>query len=154
MKYKEILSELKRRFNLDQNVLKNNNKKIDDYRKITKENSKWLKRISKKEWLPREHLCKKGELYEWLIVQHSNDVTFQKKYLIFLENLSETKERNQNIAYLTDRILVNENKKQLYGTQFKNKEPFPIYNPENLNKRRSEMGLEDFNKYSNLIKKF
>ncbi|HKL24493.1 MAG TPA: hypothetical protein VJ912_04100 [Candidatus Nanoarchaeia archaeon] len=83
MKYKEILSELKRRFNLDQNVLKNNNKKIDDYRKITKENSKWLKRISKKEWLPREHLCKKGELYEWLIVQHSNDVTFQKRYLIF-----------------------------------------------------------------------
>lgn len=148
MKYKDILSELERRFELDQNTIKTREGIIKNYEKITKNNSEWLKKIIyKKGWMPREFLGKKGEIHEWLIIQHSNDIAFQKKYLSFLENLPKNKERKQNIAYLTDRILINENKKQLYGTQFQNKKPFPIHDSENLNKRRREMDLEDFNEH-------
>jgi hypothetical protein len=61
-------------------------------------------------------------------------------------------------AYLTDRILVNNSKKQLYGTQFyRDKRGVliarPIKNKDNLDKRRKAVGLESFQKYSKEITK-
>lgn len=48
--------------------------------------------------------------------------------------------------------MVNQGKKQKYGTQFylnKNGEliPRPIYDKKNLNKRRRKVGLENFTRY-------
>mgnify|MGYP000276435134 CR=1 FL=1 len=149
--FNKKLSELERRFNIDQNALKNSNKEIDNYRKIVRENSEWLKNIiNLRGWFPRKKLSGKGELYEWLIVQHSDDINFQKSYLSFINKLPKEKERNKNIAYITDRILINENKKQLYGTQFRNKELFPIYNPKKLNNRRKNMNLNPLKIYQNI----
>ena len=58
-----------------------------------------------------------------------------------------------NIAYLTDRIRVNQGQSQLYGTQFYRNpqtgqlEARPIETPEELDSRRAEMGLELFSDY-------
>ena len=64
-----------------------------------------------------------------------------------------------NIAYLKDRVLVNNGKKQLFGTQFyTNKKgifgPRPIKDIKNLNKRRKEYGLPPFSEYKKLIKSY
>lgn len=115
---KGLFDELEKKFNLDQQLLKQN--KILEYTENCYRNSEWLKQIVQEQgWLSDDKVSKQGELYAWLIVQHSdNDVEFQKLCLKLLKELPKTKERNQHIAYLTDRILVNEGKSQIYGTQF------------------------------------
>ena len=67
--------------------------------------------------------------------------------------MPKTKERNQHIAYLTDRILVKENKGQIYGTQFSKDNHYPIFDENDLDKRRAEMGLGSFEEYSKLMQK-
>ena len=73
--------------------------------------------------------------------------------LDLLRNLPQTIERNGHITYLTDRILTKQNKKQLYGTQFSNGQPYPIKDKSNLNKRRKKRGLGSFEEYYKLMNK-
>jgi hypothetical protein len=47
-----------------------------------------------------------------------HDVKFQEYCLNLMKNASDGDVLKKQIAYLTDRILVNTGKKQLYGTQF------------------------------------
>jgi len=61
-------------------------------------------------------------------------------------------------AYLTDRILVNKKRKQIYGTQFYTNRrgqyiPRPIRDIKNLDKRRKAMSLGIFSKYKKIMKK-
>ena len=147
----KIKEELLRRFELDQKLLKE--KKWDKLESVCYENTIWLKNlIDKMGWPPSEIIGEDGELHSWLIVQHSLDINFQERILKLLKQLLPINKRRVNIAYLTDRILVAKNKKQIYGTQFyRNEEakliPCPIYNFENLEKRRNEVGLESFSRY-------
>ena len=141
-----LFSELEKRFKKDQKLFKNNFGK--DYVENCRKNSEWLKQIVSKEgWLSEDRVKKQGELSAWLIVQHSGDIEFQKLCLKLLKDLSKTKERNQHMAYLTDRILVREGKKQIYGTQFSDGNICPILDENNLDKRRAEMGLGSFEEY-------
>lgn len=56
-----------------------------------------------------------------------------------------------HVAYLTDRVLVNERKPQRYGTQFwtvnGELEPRPIEDEANVDQRRAEVGLEPMDAY-------
>lgn len=137
----ELFLELQNRFKRDQQLSKVNFG--EEYGKNCQNNSQWLKDIiSKDGWLSEDKVGKQGELYAWLIVQHSDDIDFQKICLKLLKELPKIKERNQSIAYLTDRILVKENKKQIYGTQFLEGKVYPVFDKNNMVKRRLEMGLE------------
>ena len=61
----------------------------------------------------------------------------------------------QNLALLEDRVLTNQGKKQIYGSQVSidstgQKTFFPIIDEANVNKRRASVGLgpiEDYAKY-------
>ena len=97
----------------------------------------------------------KGSGYFFAIVQHSDfDPNFQKKILDAM--LPEVQNQNANkrhFAFLTDRVKKNTGEKLLYGTQvdyhwFTGKaKPLPTIDPENLNKRRAEIGLESIEVY-------
>jgi hypothetical protein len=58
----------------------------------------------------------------------------------------------QNIAYLTDRVLLAEGKKQLYGTQFTREkgelQPRPIEDAAHVDQRRAEAGLPPLAEYA------
>jgi hypothetical protein len=60
-----------------------------------------------------------------------------------------------NYAYLTDRVLLAEGKKQLYGTQFifsnGKWRPRPIQDEANVDKRRAEIGLPPLAEYAKII---
>lgn len=94
----------------------------------------------------------------WLLVQHCDrDLEFQKTCLQLLkEAVAKEDAPKRHLAYLMDRVLVNEGLAQLYGTQvqlIENKAiPRPIENPDQLDKRRAEMGLEPFADYLALLK--
>ncbi len=83
------------------------------------------------------------------ITQHSDhDPAFQAEILAHLKANPETDPRyNFLVTRLEDRVLVNHGEEQLYGTQFIRKDgdsvwsPCPIKDPENLDARRSALGL-------------
>src|SRR5205823_1515256 len=54
----------------------------------------------------------------WLILQHCND-SFQKACLPLLKEAVKNQEASEiDLAYLTDRILMSNSQKQIYGTQY------------------------------------
>lgn len=93
----------------------------------------------------------------WLIVQHSdNDLEFQKYCLKLIRNAFENGEATaQELAYLTDRVLTNEGKPQLYGTQAKIIDGeirlAPIEDSLKVDQRRARFGLEPLNEYLKLL---
>ena len=96
----------------------------------------------------------------WLLVQHADhDVEFQKRCLQLMKEAPEGDVSKIDIAYLEDRVRVNEGKPQLYGTQFygegEDYRPRPIENPEKVDERRQELGLESMEEYKkSLLEKY
>lgn len=92
-----------------------------------------IKEIIKKYGYPKKALLGKETMRAfWLLIQHQDDdLDLQEKCLKYCDFDSDNK------AYLTDRVLVNKGKKQIYGTQF-NK---PIRDIKNVDIRREKMGL-------------
>ena len=102
----------------------------------------------------------------WLLTQHTDhsDGLQEMAVRLLKKAVREKQASSKDLAYLTDRILMNKGKKQLYGTQFKivNKkiEPHPIQGRSKLAKRRKDMGLVSFadnkrdveKRYANLLK--
>ena len=104
-------------------------------------NNDLIKRIIKKYGYPSQKMIgKDGMQAFWLLVQHQdNDIELQKKCL------EQCDFEHRNKAFLTDRVLINQGKKQIYGTQFIGE----IRDKKNVNKRRTKMGLESLEKYLN-----
>ncbi len=95
----------------------------------------------------------------FLLAQHADDdVEFQKTVLKQMEKLLVTKDVTpSNYAYLYDRIMVKEQGKQYYGTQFrrvKDKELFPIVDAANVNERRRALGMGTVEEYIKTVMGF
>lgn len=130
-------------------------------KQVDKENTRTMKKLIKKHgWLDNNLVGVKGAENAWLLVQHAgHDIKFQKQCL----NLMREKAKNglispRHVAYLTDRILVNEDKPQFFGTQFHVNQhgkfvPQQIRNRKGLGKRRKEYGLEPFERYKKRLTK-
>lgn len=134
-------------------------------KKYDQENQFWLKgEIEKNGWPIISRVGIEGDNATWLIVQHAdNDTIFQHYCLNILKKLWLLQETSsKNVAYLEDRLLVNSNKEQIYGTQFEtiiadNKivdlKLKPTINKVCLNKRRLYMELEPIEDYLEFAKK-
>ena len=83
-----------------------------------------------------------------LIINHHEKEEIRIKYLGKIKNACFEKEGScMEYAKINDRILVNTDQLQTYGMQFKYDEnrkliPFPIKDPEYVDQRRFEIGLE------------
>ena len=95
----------------------------------------------------------------WLIIQHSiSQSELMKKCAALLKSaVRENKASPQNLAYLTDRIAVFEEKLQLYGTQFDwdengNLSPNLYDNLNKVNERRKSIGLNTLEEQTELIR--
>ncbi len=89
----------------------------------------------------------------WLLIQHQDfDLELQKACLEHCDFSSKNK------AYLTDRVRINEGKKQIYGTQFYRKKDGsmahrPIQDPKNVDARRKKVGLQSLEEYKKVMRK-
>ncbi len=120
---------------------------------IDKTNTELLQKIIQKHGWPT--ISKFGEQASqdaWLIAQHADhDVAFQEQCLEMMKANKEDIDRTC-IAYLEDRVLKNTHKPQKYGTQFMVEDdgklvPYAIEDIEDIEKRRSEAGLEPYADY-------
>ena len=121
---------------------------------MDKESTDYITRVVSEFGLPTISLVgEKASLFAWLLVQHSPDRKFQKKYLELMKMANEGDVLPKNIAYLEDRILMYENKPQIYGTQIvKNKstgewEPYTLDSSEKVNDLRKSAGLDSLEEY-------
>jgi len=92
------------------------------------------------------------------ILQHSDrDIAFQKKYLPQIKKMAENGEIiPEQYGFLLDRILINEGKSQIYGTQQVPEEIKPtinykpMKNPKMVNERRMKLGMMPIEYYLKL----
>ena len=129
-------------------------------RAIDRANTQRMKEIVARYGWPGSSLVgKDGANAAWLLVQHADaDRAFQRECLRLMEQAAAKGEVSKtDLAYLTDRVLVGEGKKQRYGTQAHEVngrfEPSPIEDPANVDKRRAEVGLQPLAKYMEQIQK-
>jgi hypothetical protein len=113
-------------------------------------NNQRIKEIVKSVGWPGFSLVDKaGSKAAWLVVQHAVlDTKFMGECLPLLkEAVSSGEAEGWCLAYLQDRILTMSGKSQIYGTQHDvdeqgNAVPFPIEQPEIVDKLRQELGME------------
>lgn len=92
-------------------------------------------------------------LNAWLIAQHADhDPAFQKQCLKLIQQLPANEVNQALIPYLEDRIRVNTNQPQLYGTQIQvdqngDIKPYSIEDTERLDTRRAKFNLGPFAQY-------
>jgi hypothetical protein len=103
-------------------------------------------------WPTRSLVGREGATAAWLLVQHADaDSAFQRKCLELMRAAPSDEVSASELAYLMDRVLVNEGKLQLYGTQFWLQEgkmvPRPIEDEAELDRRRAEAGLISMHEY-------
>lgn len=104
-------------------------------------------------WPGRSLVGERASRSAWLLAQHADqDVEFQKHALELMEAMPEGEINARDIAYLTDRVLVAERKKQRYGTQLecRNGELVgrtDIADEENVDERRAKVGMEPLDTY-------
>jgi hypothetical protein len=115
--------------------------------------------VAKYGWPGKSLVGADGAHAAWLVIQHADlDRPFQKRCLdLVRQGFKLGEATGEQVAYLTDRVLVGENKKQLYGTQFQQRDgkwvPNPIEDEANVDKRRREVGLSPLAEYEKLLKK-
>jgi len=122
-------------------------------------NTKWLRAIVEKQgWPTMTQVGEDGAGAAWLLVQHADaDPKFQRQCLDLMTKLPKDQVLGKNLAYLTDRVLLAEGKKQLYGTQFTLVDgkwiPRSLEDEANVDKRRAELGLPPLAEYVEQLKK-
>lgn len=125
--------------------------------KIDTDNTKWLKTVLDKHGWPSNSLVSKdGANAAWLLIQHADaDTKFQRRCLDLMAKLPKGEVALQSLAYLTDRVLLAEGKKQLYGTQFApidgKLQPQPIEDEANVDARRAQVGLPPLAEYARFL---
>ncbi|NOJ83470.1 DUF6624 domain-containing protein [Myxococcus xanthus] len=117
-------------------------------------NTTWLKGVIAKHGWPGSALVgRRGTFAAWLMVQHADqDVAFQSEVLPMLEKaVAQGEGSAKDLAYLTDRVLVNTGKPQRYATQLEEVDgktvPKALEDPEKVNERRAAVGLDTLEEY-------
>lgn len=102
---------------------------------------------------------KDGSQDFWLMVQHCDKwPAFQERVLNAMKpQVLRGNANPSNYAYLVDRVMLNTNRKQVYGTQVTYNVdscqalPKPLEDSSTVNVRRKEMGLEPIEAYLNTM---
>lgn len=146
--FPSIASEIKKMFDADQEM-RERQLIEDDYwnDELDAKNTARMKEIVTEIGWPTVSKVGKQIAHDaWLLVQHSDhDPDFQKQCLALMKSAPVDEVEKRDVAFLEDRIRVNQGKGQLYGTQFMQKDgkhiPQPIEDEQTVDARRAEMGM-------------
>ncbi|KUJ63239.1 hypothetical protein AR687_03540 [Flavobacteriaceae bacterium CRH] len=134
-------------------------KKIDSIGKLMgKKDSinliKVIKILDEKGWVGKDVVGAQANQTLFLVIQHS-DLKYQQKYLPMMREAVKKGNANAgNLAYLEDRVALREGRRQIYGSQSsRNKKTnkfyiSPMIDPDNVDKRRAEVGLGTIAEYA------
>ena len=154
----ELRSELVRRQRLDQatrsDVEDGKVEFVSRVLEIDADNTAWLKAVVEAVGWPGYSLVgEEGARAAWLLAQHADrDPQFQRRCAELLKRaVGEGEAAPTDLAYLTDRVLVNTCRPQLYGTQLTARDgrflPQRLEDPGSVDARRRNVGLEPLQDY-------
>lgn len=109
--------------------------------------------LDKHGWLGPDEVGEKGNSALFLVIQHANLETQEKYIPLLREAVKSGKARPSNLALMEDRMALRQGKLQIYGSQIgfdeSNNESYvlPLQDPDNVDKRRSEVGLGPLSEY-------
>ncbi|MDR4950615.1 hypothetical protein REB14_00295 [Chryseobacterium sp. ES2] len=150
-KYRMQMSETQKKFGP-------NSKEMNDLWKITNQKDsinliKVKKILDEKGWVGKDKVGAQANSTLFLVIQHS-DLETQKKYLPMMKDaVTKGNASPGSLALLIDRIEIREGRKQIYGSQIGINQSnntyyvLPLTNPDNVDKRRTEVGLEPISNY-------
>ena len=142
-KKRQILSEV---LESDQRIRKSN--EFINYAKEDHRNQELVVSIIEKCGMPTvKEVFEKQMIAVWLALQHSTK-EIRKKYFPQIEKAVKNGDLSkQEYALMKDRMLMDEGKLQIYGSQIKNGKLYELENPKTVNERRKEMGMEPIEDY-------
>lgn len=157
----ELRSELQRRFEEDQRqrqrVLANlkDLNLADDVLRMDADNLQWLKKIVADSGIPTvAQVGESGLHWAWLLVQHADDdPAFQLSVQpVFAQRQAAGELPADDLARLTDRVLVAAGKPQRFGTQFDwysgRFKPKGVVNMTEIEANRRQLGLMSLKDYA------
>lgn len=155
----DLYAELMKRMKTDQDARLADVPNVFQIMLIDWDNTTWMIQVIEKHgWPGRAMVGRNGAQAAFLLVQHADrDPAFQRRCLDLLTEAYEKGDASADqVAYLTDRVLLAEGKPQVYGTQFETLngklQPRPIENETEVDQRRAAMGLEPLAVYAEQIR--
>lgn len=146
--------EVEEKYGRDSEEIKAHWKKIGEKDSINL--IKIQKILDEKGWLSSDVIGRQGNNTLFLVIQHS-DLQVQEKYLPMMrEAVEKGNARASSLALLEDRVALGQGKKQIFGSQIgRNPESgefyvLPLQDPDNVDKRRAEVGLDTLQEYVSL----
>lgn len=150
-KYRVQMNEIQKKFGQD-------SKEMNELWKMTDQKDsinllKVKKILDEKGWVGKDKVGAQANSALFLVIQHS-DLETQKKYLPMMkEAVTKGNATPSSLALLIDRIEIREGRKQIYGSQIgtnpdnKTQYVLPLIDPDNVDKRRTEVGLNSISDY-------
>ena len=109
--------------------------------------------ISENGWLGKDKVGEQASNTIFLVIQHS-DLKTQQHYLPLMRDAVKKGNADAgSLALLEDRTALGDGRKQIYGSQIgtdpttKKQFVLPLEDPENVDKRRAEVGLGPLSEY-------
>ena len=106
-------------------------------------------------WPGRTLVGQKGSNAAWTIAQHGGKEFMHETLPLMKEAVDKGELPGGSYATSVDRTRIQDGLKQIYGSQFNTRdgkcEPLPIEDPEHVDERRHEMGLQPLADYTNAL---
>lgn len=149
--YRRQIGEIEEKFGRDSKEMK------DHWKLINEKDSVNLVKIKKildeRGWLGPKIIGDRGNSTLFLVIQHS-DLETQEKYLPMMRDaVQKGNAMASSLALLEDRVALRKGEKQIYGSQIGRDQEtgeyyvLPLIDPDNVDKRRSEVGLGTIQDY-------
>lgn len=150
-KYRQEMGEIQEKFGNDSEELKANLTLMHEQDSINL--IKVEKILEEHGWLGWDDIGRRANAALFLVIQHA-DLETQEKYLPMLrEAVKRGDAAPSDLALLEDRVALRQGKKQIYGSQMALDQETgeyyvsPLEDPDNVNQRRAEVGLEPIEDY-------
>jgi hypothetical protein len=108
--------------------------------------------LDERGWLGSNVIGKQGNMTLYLVIQHSNSETREKYLPMMREAVQNRNASPSSLALLEDRVALGKGEKQIYGSQIAGNSESgyivqPLIDPDNVDKRRAEVGLGSLQDY-------
>lgn len=149
--YRRQIGEIEEKYGRDSKEMQDHWKLINEKDSINLVKIKKI--LDERGWLGPKIIGDRGNTTLFLVIQHS-DLETQEKYLPMMRDaVQKGNARASSLALLEDRVALGKGEKQIYGSQIGSDQEtgeyyvLPLIDPDNVDKRRSEVGLGTIQDY-------
>lgn len=150
-KYRQQLAATEEKYGWESEEMKSLWKIIHEKDSLNQLNVKKI--LDERGWLGADVIGHQGNQTLFLVIQHA-EIDTQEKYLPMMRDaVKKGKAKAASLALLEDRVALRKGNMQIYGSQVGRDQEtgeyyvLPLADPDNVDKRRAEVGLEPLQSY-------